>query len=138
MDGPDRLFIFLAAVIVWSITGSLPTCINTAGVMHGGEAVCYLSTADAGKVKIGQEVELQAAGQNETIKGKVAGIAGIPMSAGEITAELKNDYLTQTLAPKGFAVKINISVNNSDMAEGTLLNLSIVTDAVKPVDFLLK
>ncbi len=132
------LFILLAAVLFWGFTGGLPTSIHTKGVISGGNALCYINTADAGLVKAGQAVKIQQAGRRETITGKVGAVAPVPMSAAEIAAELHSDYLSQALAADGFAVKVVATLNGADIPEGALLDLSIVTDAVRPVDFLLK
>lgn len=132
------LFILLAAVLFWGFTGGLPTSIHTRGVISGGNALCYINTDAAGAVKTGQEVKIQPAGRQETINGQVDTVGPVPMSAAEIAADLHSDYLSQALASNGFAVKVVVSVNGSDIPEGTLLDLSIVTDAVRPIDFLLK
>lgn len=132
------LFILLAAVLFWGFTGGLPTSIQTRGVICGGNALCYINTDDAGAVKAGQKVKIQPAGRQETISGVVDTVGPVPMSAAEIAADLHSDYLSQALASNGFAVKVVVSVNGSDIPEETLLDLSIVTDAVRPIDFLLK
>jgi len=132
------LFILLAAVLFWGFTGGLPTSIHTRGVISGGNALCYINTDAAGAVKAGQGVKIQPAGRQETISGQVDTVGPVPMSVAEIAAGLHSDYLSQGLATNGFAVKVVVSVNGSDIPEGTLLDLSIVTDAVRPIDFLLK
>jgi len=132
------LFILLAAVLFWGFTGGLPTSIHTRGVISGGNALCYINTDAAGAVKAGQGVKIQPAGRQETISGQVDTVGPVPMSVAEIAADLHSDYLSQALATNGFAVKVVVSVNGSDIPEGTLLDLSIVTDAVRPIDFLLK
>ncbi|MDD2443457.1 MAG: hypothetical protein PHS52_03040 [Desulfotomaculaceae bacterium] len=132
------LFILLAAVLFWGFTGGLPTSIHTKGVISGGNALCYVNTDDAGAIKTGQAVKIRPAGQQETISGQVDTVGPIPMSAAEIAADLHSDYLSQALASNRFAVKVVVSINKPDIPEGTLLDLSIVTAAVRPIDFLLK
>lgn len=132
------LFILLAAILFWSITGSLPTSVHTTGVIYKGNALGYVNTADAEAIKVGQTVKIQAGDKKAVIRGQVARVGAVPMSASEVAADLQSDYLAQTLAQKGFAVKIDISLDSSDLPDGTLLNLSIITDAVRPIDFLLK
>ncbi|MEN6350433.1 MAG: hypothetical protein ABFD08_13695 [Syntrophomonas sp.] len=132
------LFILLAAVLVWSLTGSLPTSIQAKGVVKDGDVLSYVDAEKAGAIKAGQTVKIQAADQKETIDGQIATVEAVPRSAAEIAKDLQSDYLVQALAPKGFAVKITISPDKADIPGGTLLNLNIVIDAVRPVDFLLK
>ncbi|MEN6328592.1 MAG: hypothetical protein ABFD18_20590 [Syntrophomonas sp.] len=132
------LFILLAAVLAWSLTGSLPTSIQATGVVKGGDVLSYVNAEKAGAIKTGQAVKIQIANKKATINGKVAAVEAVPRSAAEIAEDLQSDYLVQALVPKGFAVKITISPDKPDIPEGTLLNSNIVIDAVRPIDFLLK
>ncbi len=132
------LFIFVAAVLFWSFTGGLPDSIHTKGVISGGSAVCYVPADDAGALKTGQAVKIYPAQRKETISGQVGAVGPFPLSAAEIAAELQSDYLSQALAPGGFAIKVEITVSEPGIPEGTLLVLNIVTDAVRPIDFILK
>lgn len=132
------MFILLAVVLVWSITGSLPTSVHTKGVISGAKAQGYVDITEAGTIKAGQAVNIQAANQNTAINGHITSVGVVPLSAPEIAADLKSDYLAQSLAPRGFAVKIDISLDGSNLPDKTLVNLSIITDTVKPIDFLLK
>jgi hypothetical protein len=59
------------------------------------------------------------------------------MSAKEITTELNSDYLSNELVKNEFAIKITIKLDKTDLTDGTLVNAGIVTDSVKPIDFLL-
>jgi hypothetical protein len=129
------LFILLAAVLVWGITGTLPTTVQVRGVVSGGNAVCYVEEKDAGTIAAGQAV--QASAENgSSVNGHVAAVGAVPLSASEIASELKSDYINQQLTKGGFAVKVTVALD-SGVPDGTLLNLGIVTDSMKPIDFLL-
>ncbi len=132
------LFIFLAVVFAWGFTGSMPTSITLSGVAEAGEALCYLDVTDAGRVKAGQAVKIQLPNQEAAGSGVVKSVASTPLSASEISEELNSDYLSQALAGEGFGVKVVVSLDSKDIADGTLLNLNIITDEVRPIDFLLK
>ena len=132
------MFILLAVVLIWSFTGSLPTSIHTKGVVNSGKAVGYVDITEAGTIKAGQAVKVQAINQNTAINGHIDSVGVVPLSASEIAAELKSDYLAQALAPKGFAVTVDVSLDSSDLPDKTLVNINIVTDTVRPIDFLLK
>jgi hypothetical protein len=132
------LFIFLAAVAIWGMTGSMPTSINLQGVTQGGQVICYLNPDDAAAVKQGREVSIKLPNQDEACSGIVKNVGTMPMSASEISAELKSDYLIQALAGEGFAVKVVIALDHTDVADGTMLDVNIITDEVRPIDFLLK
>lgn len=131
------LFVLLAAVFVWGFTGSLPTTVAAQGVVSDGNVLCYIGMKDADKVNAGQKALLKLSGDQQ-YTGQVSGIGDIPMSAAEITSELNSDYLAQQLVQGEFAVKVTISPDNTDIPAGTLLNVSVVTDSVRPIDFLLK
>lgn len=130
------LFMLLAAVFVWGFTGSLPTAVSAEGVVSGGRVLCYISAKDANTVAVGQKVSIRKSDDSQ-FKGLVSGVGAIPMSAAEIASELKSDYLSQELVQGAFAVKITITPDQSGLADGTLLGVSIVTDSIRPVDFLL-
>jgi len=100
--------------------------------------VGYVDITEAGTIKAGQKVKVQAVNQNTAINGHIDSLGVVPLSASEITAELKSDYLAQALAPKGFAVTVDVSLDSSDLPDKTLVNINIVTDTVRPIDFLLK
>lgn len=132
------LFILLAAVFVWGFTGSLPTTVHTKGIAEGGSVACYVRTDDAASIRAGQAVKMQAIGLDTAVSGKVAVVGTVPMSQAEIAAELKSDYLVQELAQDKFSVAITITPEKADLADGTMLDLYIVTDSVRPADFLMK
>jgi hypothetical protein len=131
------LFILLAAVLAWGFAGNLPTTVNTEGVVSGGSVVCYTGTEDAKKISIGQKATLQKSGDSK-FAGQVSGIGAIPLSAAEITMELDSDYLASKFVQGEYAVKISITPDKPDLPDGTLLDVGIETDDVRPMDFLLK
>ncbi|MEA4890105.1 MAG: hypothetical protein VB070_11635 [Clostridiaceae bacterium] len=131
------LFVMLAAVFVWGFTGSLPTTVSAKGVVSEGCVLCYISSDDADKISAGQKASIKNR-DDSNLKGQVSGVGDIPLSAAEIASELNSDYLVQKLVQGEFAVKITIAPDKTDLADGTLLDVSIVTDSVRPIDFLLK
>jgi hypothetical protein len=126
----------LIAVLIWSLTGSLTTRISAQGVMKDGQAVCYLRPEDAAKVKAGQAVTVQAPGQSTTLAGKVSAVGTTPLSAAEVAAELRSDYLSQTLTTAAYSVRSVIAVPPAELADGTVLSLKIIVEEKKPFDFL--
>ncbi len=131
------LFILLASVFVWGFTGSLPTTVRAKGVVLQGGVQCYISAEDAAKITVGQKASFSKTGDS-TFQGQVSGVGNVPLSAAEITRELDRDYLAQVLVQGEFAVKITIASDSSEWSDGTLLDVSIVTDSVKPIQFLLE
>lgn len=131
------LFILLAAVFVWGFTGSLPTTVHAEGAVFEGSVLCYINMEDADKIGVGQQV-VAAGNDGAAFKGSVSGVGPIPLSAEEIASELNSDYLAEALFDGEYAVKVTVALENSELTEGMLLNLSIVTDSIRPIDFLLK
>ncbi len=131
------LFILLAAVFIWSFTGSLPTTVSAKGMVSKGSILCYVGIDDAGKIKAGQQTVLVKS-DGASFAGQVAVIGDVPMSADEIAAELGSDYLSRELVQDGFAQKITITTDQSGLTDGLLIDVGIVTDSVRPVDFLLR
>lgn len=130
------LFILLAAVLVWGFTCRLPTTVGVEGVVLDGNVLCYIGVEDANKISIGQKASLIKSDDSQ-FTGKISSIGDIPMSAVRIASELNSDYLAHELIQGEFAVKLIIVLDKSGLANGTMLNISIVTDSVRPVDFLL-
>jgi len=130
------LFILLSAVLVWGFTCRLPTTVGVEGVVSDGNVLCYVGVEDTKKISIGQKASLINSDDLQFI-GKITSIGDIPMSAAGIASELNNDYLAHELVQGEFGVKLIIVLDKSGLANGTLLDISIVTDSVRPVDFLL-
>lgn len=131
------LFILLAAVFVWGFTGSLPTTVSAKGLVSKGEILCFISVEDAEKIAVGQKVSITENDRSD-LRGQVFDVGQIPVSITEISAELQSDYLVQELVKSEFAVKITITPDQSDLVDGTLLDVRVVTDSVKPINFLLE
>ena len=132
------LFILIAAVVVWGFAGSLPTTVHIKGVVLEGSVLCYVSVDSAASIRVGQAVKMQGAGREAALDGKVASVATLPVSAAEIKSELGSDYLAGTLAKEDFSVKVLITPDKAGLVNGTMLDLQIVTDSVRPADFLME
>lgn len=131
----SAMFILLIAVFYWGFTGSMPTTINAQGVFMDGHAVCFISPDEAENIRIGQAAGISARGGTEE-DGIVVAIKEAPMSIAEIASELNNEYLVQKLVEREFAVKVTIETDGSGLVDNTLLSISIITDSVRPIDFL--
>lgn len=131
------LFVLIAAVFIWGFTGSLPTTVSAKGVACEGNVLCYISTEDAHEINVGQRVSITNR-DDSALKGQISDVGDIPMSAAEITSELNSDYLVHEIMSGQFAVKITIVPDKTDLADGTMLDVRIVTDSVRPIDFLLE
>lgn len=131
------LFLLLTSVIVWSFAGSLPTAVRTEGMVSGNRVLCYVGTEYGKQLSVGQKASLQTS-DGQKFTGRVSAVGAIPLSAAEITQRLDSGYLARNFAQGEFAVEIVLTPDQAGLAGGSLMEASIVTDDVRPVDFLLK
>jgi len=124
------VFVLLAAAAVWSVTWELPTSIPAAGVVREGRIICYLSTENAQEIQSGMEVEIS--GENI---GEVLSVSDEPLSAAEVAALLNSDYLAYMLSLSDWNMEVIIDA--ADLEAGKIYSVSIVTDKIRPIDFLL-
>lgn len=120
----------LCGVLVWGLTGSLPTTVTVNAVAADGRLVCYLSQQDAADVTLGAPVS--GAGGS----GTVTGISITPLSYEEAAAELSGDYAVSALALDSWNVRVEASVD-APLTEGAVYPISITTSEIRPFDFLL-
>lgn len=136
------LIAMLGAVAAWSIWGSLPTRINASGAVINGSICCYLSPSEAAGVQSGQEVLIHLAGipgsgyNTPDMKGVVSSVSSQPLSRSQVAAELNNDYLLQSLAVPDFSLKVSVSTGDPAPADGSIVDLGIVIDDIRPIGFL--
>ena len=129
------MFALLSAVLVWGFTGSLPTTTDAQGVVLEGRAVCFLSPAEIGDVRVGQEAVLTVVG-GDKYAGRVSSVSETPKSLAEIATEVQSDYLVEALVEGEFALVVTVEIEGPPPADKTLLAVSIVTESVRPIDFL--
>lgn len=123
------VFALAAAVVVWSITGSLPSIVTAYGVAGENQIVCYVPQAAAEDLKPGMEVKVGG------LKGKITRVAAVPLSYQEAVAELGADYYAYTLRLSEWNWKVEIQVE-SPLDKGAVYAASITTDNVRPLEFL--
>lgn len=119
--------ILLASVIVWGVFGSIPTEITTSGVAKGGKIVCYLSESDVAKVKSNMSVKINR------MEGTITKIADLPQSVEEISTKY-SDYTIYSFNLSQWNYEVTIQAD--EIADG-IVPVSIVTESIKPISFLL-
>lgn len=123
-------FILLAAAVVWSATGSLTASVSASGIADAGKLICYLSPEEAAEIKAGMKVNI------EDGTGKVESVADTPLSANEISDAVGNDYIVNELSLSRWNFKVTISTD-INLANDKIYNkVSIITDEMRPIDFL--
>ena len=79
---------------------------------------------------------VQVSGQSATFSGQVSDVGTTPLSVSEASTELNSDYLLNTLITAEYSVQAHITVSQTGIADGTILNLIIIVEQKKPFDFL--
>lgn len=120
--------ILLVAVLVWSVTGALPTTLSLSGVGTGGTVTCYLPMEEAETLSPGMAA--RAGG----VEGTVSGVGESPLSRAEVTASLQSDYLAENLGLSDWNVPVTLTV--PDAPDG-LCPVTVTVDAVRPITFIL-
>lgn len=125
------IMVLLIAMIVWSITGSLPTTVTVKGIAKDGEVACYLSGEDSAKLKTGMTVKL-----NGSISGTVREVSNSPLSAEEASAQLGSDYARQALSLSEWNTKVMVAPSQP-LSNDTICTVVITVDEIRPIDFLI-
>lgn len=120
--------LLLAAVLVWSVTGALPTTLSLSGVGDGEKVVCYLPPEEAETLSPGMTAKAGSA------EGTVSEVGNLPLSRAEVVAALQSDYLSENLGLSDWNVPVMLSVSGAP--EG-LCPVTVTVDAVRPISFIL-
>lgn len=120
--------ILLAAVLVWSVTGTLPTTLRLSGVGAGGTVTCYLPPEEAETLSPGMTAKAGGA------EGAVSAVGKSPLSRAEVTAGLQSDYLSESLGLSDWNVPVTLAVPGAP--EG-LCPVTVTVDAARPISFIL-
>lgn len=123
--------VFIAAVFIWSVTGTLPTKVGAVAVESAGGLTCYLSTEDASSVAPGMSVELST-GE----RGTVTAVGDLPLSPEEASQGLTSDYAIDNVVTSAWNIPVQIEVEGT-LEAGHLYQVYITTDSVSPISFLL-
>ena len=120
--------VLLIAVLVWSVTGTLPTTLSLNGVGNGGTVVCYLPPEEAETLSPGMAARAGDA------QGTVSQVGELPLSRAEVSAALESDYLAENLGLSDWNVPVTLAVPG--VPEG-LCPVTVTVDAVRPISFIL-
>lgn len=119
------ILILAAALLVWSVYGTLPTTIPGVCIAEGGSLTCY--EADAGDIRPGMTVRIG------DYTGTVESVSDMPYSSEEIGKRYDSDYTLHMLGVGDWNYEVIISA--PDVPDG-LVEATIVTDEVHPIAFI--
>lgn len=124
------IIILFASLIVWGFMGSLPTSIATVGIVKDEMLLCYVSSDDTSKIQEGMSVKMR-----DDVIGTVSSISNIPMSAEEVAVAINSDYIVNVLSLSNWNTEVKIDAVGIE--KDKIYKLSIITDEIRPIDFLL-
>jgi hypothetical protein len=122
--------VLLICAFVWSVEGSIPTTLTKLFTADGGELVSYLSTDEASLVKIGMTVDVDGT------SGTISAVGTTPLSYEEAAAQLPGDYAAHVMELSQWNIPVTVS-SAKEIADGAFVDVSIVTESVRPIDFLI-
>lgn len=119
------VLVLLAALLVWSALGTLPTTIDEIGIVSDGVMTCYMEDID--EIAVGMEVKI---GDHA---GTITEISDIPYSSREVAELYNDDYTVHILGVEDWNYRVLVDVPgvSDGLAEST-----IVTGEVHPITFM--
>jgi hypothetical protein len=122
--------VLLACTLVWGVVGAIPTTLTKPFTQIDGALVSYFSPEDAAMLKTGMRVD--AGGT----PGTVTGIGETPLSYAEAAGRLTGDYAAHHLGLSEWNVPVTVSCPAA-VPQGQFVDVRIVTESVRPIDFLI-
>ncbi len=134
------LLITVVAVFFWGFTGSLPKSVSVNGLVDPDNENCVISLIDASEYS-GDDLEGKEAvitlPDSNRVDGTVADVSVYPLSEDELMEMLGNDWTSSRLITSDYSYVLLIQPEE-DLSElaNKILDVSIITDEVKPISFL--
>ena len=122
--------ILLASALVWGVFGSIPTTLTRPFLSDGGELTAYFPPDEASLLKTGTPVDVDGK------PGTVSEIGATPLSHAEAALRLSGDYEAHYIGLSEWNVPVTVSCAEK-FDQGAFVNVRIVTESVRPIDFLI-
>jgi hypothetical protein len=132
------LVVLFASVLVWGFTGTLPETLTVNGIVEDdGRVVCFVDASALDKDIQGCKAQV-AASKGEEIAGVVSDMSPSPYSSVEIADKYESDWVTQMLVKGEYSYEVTIDLSSDpDHAPDEISSVTIITDEVKPISYLL-
>jgi hypothetical protein len=135
------MLIILAGVLIWGFTGSIAKTASAAGVVwdeRGGDVICLLPPDVSGQYLVGHEARITLP-DGSAFSSKVVKVSQDPVSYEELGEMTRSDWRLQTLwgdydNQHQYAVRIGVDEAHR-LADRTLVNVSVVLNDVKPIEY---
>lgn len=133
------LILIFVSVIVWGFVGTIPVSMTQTGAIDGMSIGLMVDASKYnGKALVGKEVSFVTI--DGTIgKGSVESSSDVPFSSEELKRSLNSDFLSANLISADYSYVLNIKPEiDLTGRETELVEVTIITDEVKPISFLMK
>lgn len=122
--------VLVASLLVWGVAGSIPTVLTKPFTASGGKLVSFFTPDEASLLKTGMPVDVGGT------PGTVSEIGATPLSYAEAAEQLPGDYAAHHLGLSEWNVPVTVSCTVT-AGRGTFVDVRIVTESVRPIDFLI-
>ena len=131
-----KVWLIMAALLVWSVVGSLPQTMTVKGVTVGGNVInCYECVENANTNLIGCKANITLP-DGRNISGKVEAVSQNPYSQEEIRAEISEDWLADNVLDGNYSYEVRV-IAEEDITPNMLATVIITTAEMKPIQFIL-
>jgi hypothetical protein len=132
------LFIFLASVLVWATTATIPiTVSSTALAEPEGVYICFLPVEQGANLKIGMTVHVAE------LPAQINDVSYVPLSRDNASKMLSNDYAAYVLGLSDWNMRVTIRIADESVEPqgnnlGGLVFVPIIftTELIHPFDFI--
>ena len=123
------LAVLILCAFAWGAFGSIPVTLDKPFLQKGDELFSFFSQQQANMLYAGMAAS--ANGTDATVKT----IAKTPLSKAEAAKLLPDDYTIHMMELSDWNIKVTLT-SSLDAASGDLVEVSIVPDAIRPIDYL--
>lgn len=127
------VFILLASLTIWSIFGTLPTTITAKGCLaEDGTLTCFISQEYSDGIHSGMKAKING------YDGEITVAETIPLSKEEAGAQISGDYMREALLQAEWNIPVSVKIDggSSDFQTDKIYEITIVTEEVRPINFL--
>ena len=124
------LAVLILCAFAWGVFGSIPITFKKPFIEKDNELFSFFTQQQAELLYTGMPAS--ADGNGATVKT----IAATPLSEEEAASFLPDDYTIHMMELSDWNIKVTLT-SSMDVSEGELVEVSIVPEAIRPIDYLL-
>lgn len=136
------LAIFVITLLIWGFYGTLPVTETVSGVVDGSNQNNITCFMDANRFSEKQLQDKQAVirlTDGTAVNGVISYVRNTPVSKEEATQMIGNEWLSSNLVQYNYSNIVVISPEkNLDDYSYELAQVSVITEEVKPISFLVR